>query len=119
MKSLVELIKVAGMEAVENNKPMAIVGGEVISVNPLKIFVDQKTILTEPFLTLTNMVRDHEIELSIGGVTLSGGDPTHTHGFPQKATVTVHNGLKVGEDVIMLRKEGGQTFVVIDRGVIE
>ena len=42
-------------------------------------------------------------------------DLSHSHMINGRKTVTVHNGLKKGEKVIMIRVQGGQKFVVLDR----
>ena len=45
-----------------------------------------------------------------GGVKLG-----HSHSFKGRKKFTVHLGLKVGEKVLMLRCDGGQKFIVLDR----
>ena len=34
---------------------------------------------------------------------------------PVKHEITIYNSLKVGDTVIMMRMQGGQTFVVLDK----
>ena len=41
----------------------------------------------------------------------------HTHNYVGKKKFVVHNGLKQGEKVILLRFQGGQKFLVLDRVV--
>jgi hypothetical protein len=48
----VKTMKKAAVEAVEATKPVHILLGEVLSVSPLKISVDQKMILDESLLIL-------------------------------------------------------------------
>lgn len=40
--------------------------------------------------------------------------PSHVHAMG-KIQVTVHNGLVVGDEVILLRQQGGQKYIVVDR----
>lgn len=62
----------------------------------------------------------------------SGGDPSHTHGATCKVLekdishqhkiqgrkeITMHNDLQIGEEVILIRMQGGQKFLVVDRVV--
>ena len=47
MPNPVEVVKRAAVEAVEAQKPVHLLFGQVISVSPLKIQVDQKSIYTE------------------------------------------------------------------------
>lgn len=51
---------------------------------------------------MSRNVTDYEVEIKIGDVIQSR---------------TVLNSLKVGEKVLMLRKSGGQEYIIIDRVV--
>lgn len=42
-------------------------------------------------------------------------DTTHHHDIKGRKKITIHNGLTVGEKVLLLRTQGGQNYVVIDR----
>lgn len=42
-------------------------------------------------------------------------DTRHRHGFSGRKRILIYNGLREGENVILLRAEGGQRFIVIDR----
>ena len=50
-------IKRAAIEAFEASKPTNIIVGEVQSVSPISIKIDQKLILDEDFLILTNTLK--------------------------------------------------------------
>lgn len=145
MANLVELMKTAANEANEAKKPAGIFVGTVIKTAPLEIQIDQKTILTQAFLILTNAVKDHYIDISVShsvesssvehthpvkGTTNEADSHTHSfdsvseennpstshgHAYKGRKKVLVHNGLKNGEKVIMIRKQGGQEFIVLDR----
>lgn len=45
----------------------------------------------------------------------SGRIAAHAHGYKGRKTFTVHNGLKVGEKVLLIRLQGGQKYLVLDR----
>ena len=45
-----------------------------------------------------------------GGVNIG-----HSHSYTGRKKFTVHLGLKTGEKVLMLRCDGGQKFIVLDR----
>lgn len=54
------------------------------------------------------------------GTTSNGGgskDLSHSHAYKGRKKFVVHNALKTGEKVILLRVQGGHQFVVIDRVV--
>lgn len=135
--TLVKAVKSASVDAVKQMKPMAFTYGEVISVSPLHIQVDQKMFLSSAQLILTNAVRDYSVYATVdhasavalgsaniehshdydGGTTQTGGayDLTHSHAYSGKKKFTFHFGLAVGEKVMLLRCDGGQKFIVLDR----
>lgn len=142
---LVKTMKKAALDAVESSKPVAVYFGEVQSVSPLKINVEQKMILGEAQLILSRNVTDFKIMVTVSWSTESslkyhshelqnntgdGGDPmhthplsgdtkstslAHTHNITGKKEITVHNALGVGDKVILLRQQEGQKFIVWDR----
>lgn len=162
MANLTELIKKAAVEAINASNPAAFYFGTVTSASPLEINIEQKMILSEEFLILTNAVKDYDVEMTVNHITesvvldanhtheaeKSGGitvdsklepeqpgttiknevkdtsstsikevniDLSHSHSYSGRKTFTVHNGLKLGEKVILIRIQGGQKFVVLDR----
>ena len=131
INELVRLVKQAAVEAVRADAPMAVCYGTVLSPSPLKIQVDQKKILGTAQLILTDAVRDYNVEMSTiegTGKSLgphytedeSGGSgypafAAHKHRYQGRKKWRVHNALKVGEKVILLRCDGGQKYIVLDR----
>ena len=119
---LVETLKRAAVEAMQATKPVNVYFGEVVSAAPLKINVEQKMELGGAQLILTRNVTTHETEVTVDWSTnsKSGGSgdaafASHTHGITGKKKITVHNGLAVGDEVILIRQQEGQKFIVIDR----
>lgn len=90
--------------------PVNILFGTVTKVNPLEVNVEQKFTLTEDFLVLTERVTRYEekehFHLSADGETAPPSEP-----------LIVRTGLKSGDKVILLRVQGGQQFVVLDKVV--
>jgi|EPASupsiteSAE347_1022098.scaffolds.fasta_scaffold02322_12 hypothetical protein len=101
MADLVEALRQLSADTGAALNPVIIATGVVVSVDPLKIQIDQKTTLLESMLRLTNAVKDHTTDMVIPGVGL--------------VTVSVASALKVGEAVFMVRDQGGQKYTVIDR----
>lgn len=111
-------VKRAALEAVVASKPFALTFGTVVSVSPLKITIDQKLTLNASQLVLTNAVRDFSVYMTVDhktGTALSGTEYSHTHNYSGKKKFKVHLGLTVGERVILLRADGGQRYIVLDR----
>lgn len=118
------LIKQAAKEAIDNSMPADVEYGTVTSLSPLTIMVDQKRIYTEEFLVVTKNLTDFEVDVTVDWITesTSGGSgddsfSSHSHAITGRKSITIHNGLKVGEKVALLRLAGGQQFLVIDRVV--
>lgn len=118
----IKMMKRAAVEAVEARKPFAMCLGEVTQASPLKISVDQKMTLTAAQIMLTDAVRDHTVFMTVDHTTesKSGGSgdnafASHNHAYKGKKAFVVHRALKKGEKVILLRCDGGQKFIVLDR----
>lgn len=107
--TLVKAVKQAGVEAIQAQKPMAVCMGEVVSVSPLKICIDQKMTLTSAQLMLTNAVRDFAVDVTANHTDLASGSTEETE------KIKVHFALRPGEKVILMRCDGGQKFIVLDR----
>lgn len=96
--------------------------GVVTGTSPLTIRIEGKDEIGEAFLELTDAVRDYEVDISVNHTTenrAGGGGyaefASHNHGYLGRKKITVHNGLHVGETVILLRQTGGQNFIVLSR----
>lgn len=123
---LVKTIKRAAIDAVNASKPVEICFGKVTSASPLKILVEQKMTLGEAQLMLCRNVTDYKTYMTGGNiqnfyyvgtplnVSTLPVSPSHVHAMG-KIQITVHNGLVVGDEVILLRQQGGQKYIVVDR----
>ena len=118
MNGFLESVKRAAVEAVAAGKPFGFILGKVTSVSPLKVQVDQKLELTASQLILTNAVRDftvdHQTEETSGGSGYAEF-ASHKHAYKGKKAYKVHLALKTGEQVLLLRADGGQKFIILDR----
>ena len=118
-----QLLKVFVRNTIEATQPMNLVFGTVIGDNPLQISVGQKMVLGDEFLILTNAVRNHSVDIEVGwttgqpekGNTDPTGEHTHNHKIQGRKKITIYNGLTSGEKVLLLRAQGGQNYIVIDR----
>ena len=117
MEDIIKIFKRAAKETIEASDPTAIQFGTVTNVSPLKILVEQKKELTSAQLVLTRNVRDYEIEMTIEHVTEQA--ESHTHEYKGKKKFTVHNALQLGDDVMLVKMQGGQKYIVLDKDVIQ
>lgn len=117
--NLVQLIQQIAVNAIKAGKPCDYIVGTVVSKKPLKIKVSQALTLEEEFLHLSRNVTDFKTKFTLDKIsiyhTVHTDPPTDTWADEQE--VTIHNALKVGEKVLLIRKSGGQDYIVIDRVV--
>ncbi|WP_341279354.1 DUF2577 domain-containing protein [Paenibacillus sp. FSL H8-0537] len=88
MMALLDAIKKAGAAAHASGNPVAVLIGRVTGTNPLEVNVDQRFTLSEDFLIIPEGVSDVQ---------------------------RISRALEPGDIVVLLRVQGGQQFVVLDR----
>lgn len=96
MADFVEQIKKIVYTVTNQMKPMRYVEGKVISINPLKIKLSDKIILTKEFLKCCESVK--------GTYKCSDGS-TCTHEF------------KKGDTLVMIQQHGGLEYLILDKVV--
>lgn len=82
MTKLTALIKKIAMDALRASKPTTLCFGNVTSVNPLSVRINQLIELSSATLIQTSTVKDK---------------------------------LAVGDEVILIRQQGGQKYLVLDK----
>lgn len=138
---LLNAIKTASVEAVDATSPVSVCFGKVTSASPLQILVDQKMTLSLAQLVLTRNVTDYVTMVTVqweseketathkhqlknistddGAKIVSAYTETqntkHTHDIEGTKQMTVHNALDKGDEVVLLRMQGGQKYIVLDR----
>lgn len=138
---LLNTIKQAATEAVEAGSPVAICFGKVTSESPLQILVDQKMTLGSAQLVLSRNVTEYATMVTVQwttenenqthkhqlkNITTDDGakivsaytetqNANHTHDIEGTKLMTIHNELHKDDEVIMLRMQGGQKYIVLDR----
>lgn len=128
---LVDLIKRASLDAVENNQMCDLRYGTVISTSPLKVQLTNQFTIPQSLLVVPEKLTDYTIDVSMDWETTSyshthsisdtytgGGSAstdTHNHSTVGRKSILIHNALKVGDKVALIRKTGGQSYFIIDR----
>lgn len=108
---MINIIKEASMGAMGASNPVNITFGEVLNAEDLKIKIDQKLILPKEFFIIPESLARYETDL------------THSHSCPDGSTSTslfkivIREGLKIGDKVLLLRVQGGQQYVILDKVV--
>lgn len=93
---IIDIIKTAAQQGIESGNPVNVLKGTITKSNPLQVFVEQRFTLTADFLIVTEAVK--ELNITIAG-----------------QTYCIRQGLQNGDTVLMLRMQGGQQYVVLDR----
>ena len=119
---LIQIMKEASLSAMANEQLCDLRYGKVISTSPLKVQVTQQFILPESLLVVPQSLTDYEIDVSVDWTTgsRSGGSgeasfASHTHAVSGNKKLKIHNALKIGDKVALIRKQGGQSYLILDR----
>ena len=117
-KDLVLMIKQAARDTYNTMKPTEICYGTVEIISPLKIRTEQKLLLEDKQLILTRNVIDYDVDITVDHLTeVDYGPDGHTHGYKGRKLFRVNNALVQGEKVILMRVQGGQKYLVLDKVV--
>lgn len=138
---LLKVMKQAGSSATDAKNPVNVCFGKVTSSAPLKILVEQRITLGSAQLMLTRNVTDYDVEVTVdietgnaldihkhsvevevtedvyASAETSTVNLSHGHKIEGKKKFKVHNALQKGDEVVLLRMQGGQKYIVIDKVV--
>ncbi|MGG3835660.1 DUF2577 domain-containing protein [Paenibacillus dendritiformis] len=95
---MLDIIKKAGVGAVEASSPVSLLFGEVLSAVPLRIQVDQRFTLPASAIAVTEQLTEYKVQIGT-------------------EEVIIRQGLKAGDKVLLARAQGGQMYIAIDRVV--
>lgn len=132
---LLDLIKRAALDAVDQSKPVNFCFGTVTGVDPVVIQITPTLTISEKAgqVTIPRQCTDYETSITLMSPSESGELPwqtelaedlsapnplafsSHKHDITGKHRVTIHNKLKVNDKVILARQQGGQHYFVIDK----
>lgn len=119
---LVDTIKEVVEQKMEASDLSTFLYGTVESASPLQIGIDsdKKLSLTSEFLVLTKNVTDYEVEIDIEyenewETEKDCPEHPHKHEIKGKKKFKVLNALKAGDKVVLVRQQGGQKYLVIDK----
>lgn len=74
MAEILEVMKMAALNAVDASKPVQICFGEVKNIEPLSIYVEQKMLLDESRIILSKNVTDYELSIGAYGTASVTGE---------------------------------------------
>lgn len=97
--------------------PADVMSGTVIAASPLKIKVEQRFDIDSAQLIVPERLTDYKVSVTFDGETEKAGTTEHFHKYGGEVTMTVRNALESGDKVALIRQQGGQKFLIIDRVV--
>jgi hypothetical protein len=115
LMAMIDVMKRIAIEAVSASDPTAIMYGEVTSSNPLEINIDQRFTVTSDLLVVTESLVHFEINLHHKHAYDDSGEEKETEYALPEEPIVIRRGLEVGDKVLLLRVQGGQNYVVMDR----
>lgn len=114
MANLLEMIKQAGLDAMEASNPLQLLYGEVKQTDPLEVNVDQRFTLPSDFLIVPEHLTRYELDLKHGHeYSVDGTTQTTREALTEK--IVIRPGLQAGDPLILLRVQGGQKYLIIDK----
>jgi hypothetical protein len=105
-------IKLAALSAMEAGNPVAVMFGEVTKTNPLEVNVDQRFTLDADFLIVPESLTRLEVDLRHAHIAPGG-----TTDDALTEPVVIRQGLQAGDRVVLLRIQGGQKYLILDKVV--
>lgn len=103
---LIEIMKRASLDAMGNAQLCDLRYGTVVSTSPLKVQITNVMTIPSSLLVVPQHLTNYNVDCTIS---------TTNDEQTSKSTVTFHNALKIGDKVALLRKQGGQSYFILDR----
>ena len=114
---LTQIIKRIAVDAIETKKPLDVVTGNIISVNPLKINLSQFIDIKEDMVVIPSEYKEHEEKIIIQEQKINLLDENEEEKEytikEQEITIKIPTKLKVGMSVYLLRFNKGQKFYML------
>lgn len=126
MRTLGGAIKELAKQVNDSGNPADLRYGTVTKINPLEIHITSTFTLPAELILVPQHLTDYEVPITTSGYgwvtnSTSGGSgdaqyASHSHSINQsRRTVMVHNALKVGDRVALIRESGGRKYFILDR----
>lgn len=117
-QKLTQIIKQIAVDAIETQKPLDVVIGNIISVEPLKINLSQFIDIKEDMVVIPSEYKEHEEKIIIPEQKINLLDENEEEKEytikEQEITIKIQSKLKVGMSVYLLRFGKGQKFYLLN-----
>lgn len=109
---MLNAIRQAALTAMETAAPVAVMLGTVTKNDPLEVNVDQRFTIDADFLLVPESLT--RLELDLHHTHAASGGST---GAALTEPVVIRPGLVTGDRVALLRVQGGQKYLILDKVV--
>lgn len=114
---LIQIIKRIAVDAVETKKPLDVVIGNIISIEPLKINLSQFIDIKEDMVVIPSEYKEREEKIIISEQKINLLDENEEEKEytikEQEITIKIPTKLEVGMSVYLLRFNKGQKFYML------
>ena len=110
--NLLQTIKTAAVDAVNASNPVQILIGKVIAIEPLKVQINPKLTLEDNFLIVPKIFSDYEQTVEFDKEIEQDGEIITVQ---EEKIVTVKNKLQNGEQIVLLKIQGGKKYLILER----
>lgn len=116
-QKLTQIIKQIAVDAIETKKPLDVLIGNIISVEPLKINLSQFVDIKENMIIVPSEYKEHEEKIIIPEQKINLLDENEEEKEytikEQKITIKIPTKLEAGMSVYLLRFSEGQKFYLL------
>lgn len=120
-QKLTQIIKQIAVDAIETKKPLDVVIGNIISVEPLKINLSQFIDIKEDMVVIPSEYKEHEEKIIIPEQKINLLDENEEEKEytikEQEITIKTKTKLKDNDQVVLLKFDKGQKFFLL--GIIK
>lgn len=117
-QKLTQIIKQIAVDAIETKKPLDVLIGNIISVEPLKINLSQFIDIKEDMMVIPSEYKEHEEKIIIPEQKINLLDENEEEKEytikEQEITIKIPTKLEAGMSVYLLRFSEGQKFYMLN-----
>lgn len=102
---IIDIVKRAAIDVMENSQLTDIRLGEVTNISPLSVKLTHQLTIPSSVLIVPEHLTDRTIKITVH----------NEDGTDENKEITIRNALVIGDKVALLRKHGGQLYFILDR----
>ena len=114
---MIETIKKAIEQGINNAALVGLLEGEVVSSSPLKVKLKKnaKLVIPKELLVVPESLTNRTINCSVSASYVSTSTEDFSNVSSNSVNITINNALKIGDKVMLISFEGKQKYFILDR----